>query len=235
MEDQADKIRREANRIRDEANRLMAENGDLLGQAQNKRTELEDVISRFVAENVRQRSNDLKEKKSVQGRGAAEAGGRAAGGDEGVLAARRGRRGEGEQRPQRRKEHARHAARCTFTTDDAHMPNQQRTPNKLPTELRCRNFVNKHRLSLQMCTYALCIYIQLSFHFAYHRWWLGARACGGKSSAALRCMLLSPRLREPGHGEPGGGDPGHAGHHVYRGHDQGGPGQNRGGQASCQL
>ncbi len=30
------------------------------------------------------------------------------------------------------------------------MPNQQRTLNKLPTGLRCRNFVNKHRLSIQV-------------------------------------------------------------------------------------
>ncbi len=29
-------------------------------------------------------------------------------------------------------------------------PNQQRTLNKLPTELRCGNFVNKHRLSTQI-------------------------------------------------------------------------------------
>ena len=31
------------------------------------------------------------------------------------------------------------------------LPNQQRTLNKLLTELRCRNFVNRHRLSLQIC------------------------------------------------------------------------------------
>ena len=29
--------------------------------------------------------------------------------------------------------------------------NQQRALNKLPTEFRCRNFVNKHRLSIQIC------------------------------------------------------------------------------------
>ena len=29
-------------------------------------------------------------------------------------------------------------------------PNQQRTLNMLPSELRCRNFVNKHRLSIQV-------------------------------------------------------------------------------------
>ena len=62
------------------------------------------------------------------------------------------------------------------------LPNQQRTLNKLPTELQCRTFVNKHRLSLQiwcqtckrMCLHAMCSTIlQLNFHFAYHRWWLG--------------------------------------------------------------
>ncbi len=30
------------------------------------------------------------------------------------------------------------------------LPNQQRTLSKLPTELRCRNSVNKHRPSIQM-------------------------------------------------------------------------------------
>ncbi len=29
-------------------------------------------------------------------------------------------------------------------------PNQQRTPNKLPTDLWCRNFVNKHRQSIEI-------------------------------------------------------------------------------------
>ncbi len=43
-------------------------------------------------------------------------------------------------------------------------PNQQRTLNKLPTELRCRSFANKHRLSIQIgakCAknmHATCIY-----------------------------------------------------------------------------
>ncbi len=58
-------------------------------------------------------------------------------------------------------------------------PNQQRTLNKLPTELRCRNFVVKHRLSMQIGGQACKrrvrnVYAcQPSFHFAYHRWWLG--------------------------------------------------------------
>ena len=45
-----------------------------------------------------------------------------------------------------------------------HLPNHQRTLNKLPTELRCQNFVTKHRLSIQIGTkhaknvYAMCTY-----------------------------------------------------------------------------
>ncbi len=47
-----------------------------------------------------------------------------------------------------------------------YVPNQQRrTLNKLLTELRCRNFVDKHRLSMQIgtkhgktCSYAMCSY-----------------------------------------------------------------------------
>ncbi len=31
-----------------------------------------------------------------------------------------------------------------------HLPNQQRTLNKLPTELRCRNFVIRHRMTIQI-------------------------------------------------------------------------------------
>ena len=31
-------------------------------------------------------------------------------------------------------------------------PNRQRTLNKLSTELQCRDFVNKHRLSIQIGT-----------------------------------------------------------------------------------
>ena len=59
-----------------------------------------------------------------------------------------------------------------------YIPNQQRTLNKLPTELRSRNFVDKHRLGItnqpQTCKNLYAKYIfQLSFHFAYHRWWLG--------------------------------------------------------------
>ena len=60
------------------------------------------------------------------------------------------------------------------------LPNQQRTLDKLPTELRCRNFVSKHPTEYtnqrQTCknVHAMCTYIfQLSFHFAFHRWWLG--------------------------------------------------------------
>ena len=45
------------------------------------------------------------------------------------------------------------------------LPNQQRTLNKLPTELRCRSFVNKHQLSTQIGakrakkTCMLCVHI----------------------------------------------------------------------------
>ncbi len=49
-------------------------------------------------------------------------------------------------------------------------PNQQRTLNKLPTDLRCRNFVNKHRLSIRistkrekMCTQYVCVPTELLF------------------------------------------------------------------------
>ena len=60
-------------------------------------------------------------------------------------------------------------------------PSQQQTLNKLPTELRGRNFVSKHRLSMQSrrrtCKKKtrvrnVCVF-RLSFHFACHRWWLG--------------------------------------------------------------
>ncbi len=33
---------------------------------------------------------------------------------------------------------------------EMNLPNQQRTLNKLPTELRCGHFVDKHRLSMQI-------------------------------------------------------------------------------------
>ncbi len=38
----------------------------------------------------------------------------------------------------------------TRTHQSIMRPNQQRSSNKLPTELRCRNFANKHRLSIQI-------------------------------------------------------------------------------------
>ncbi len=65
----------------------------------------------------------------------------------------------------------------------AHVPNQRRTLNKLPTELWCTSFVNKHRPSMHKSApnmqkrvrnvYVLYNIFQLSFHFAYHRCWLG--------------------------------------------------------------
>ncbi len=54
-----------------------------------------------------------------------------------------------------------------------YLPNRQRTLNKLPTELRLKNFVNKHRLSIQnrrqTCKNRLCnVYMfRLSFHFLH--------------------------------------------------------------------
>ncbi len=83
------------------------------------------------------------------------------------------------------------------------VPNQQRTLNKLPTELGCRNLVHKHRLSTQIgakrattclqrayilkelpfCIPPLvvgsaCLELQLDdilteLPSTYHRWWLG--------------------------------------------------------------
>ena len=54
------------------------------------------------------------------------------------------------------------------------LPNRQRTLSKLLTELRCRNVVNNHQLSVQKTCMQRVLYIfQLSFHFAFHRWWLG--------------------------------------------------------------
>ena len=60
------------------------------------------------------------------------------------------------------------------------LPNRQRTLNKLPTELRCRNFVNKHRLRMQigakrakMCKNVyICIYFNWAsiLHTAIGGW-----------------------------------------------------------------
>ncbi len=53
---------------------------------------------------------------------------------------------------------------------DVRIPNQQHTLNKLPTELRCRNFVSEHRPSMQICakraktsTQSACIPAELPF------------------------------------------------------------------------
>ncbi len=57
-------------------------------------------------------------------------------------------------------------------------PNQQRTLSKLPTELRCRNFVNKHQLSIQgstkrakTCLHCVCIPTELLFLHAIVGGW----------------------------------------------------------------
>ncbi len=39
-----------------------------------------------------------------------------------------------------------------YISPKVNVPNQQRTLNKLPTELRCRNPVDKHRPSMQIGT-----------------------------------------------------------------------------------
>ncbi len=42
-------------------------------------------------------------------------------------------------------------------------PNQQRTLNKIPTELRCRNFVNKSRLNVQIGAKRVKMYMQCGY------------------------------------------------------------------------
>ncbi len=70
------------------------------------------------------------------------------------------------------------------------LPNQQRTLNELPTELRCRNFVNKHRLGIQnvqkcvRIVYMVCIPTKLPFCIpplvvGYYSFY-----CGGKKKRA---------------------------------------------------
>ncbi len=83
------------------------------------------------------------------------------------------------------------------TNRDLCLPNQERTLNKLSTELRCRNFVAEHRLSMQVgaqtCKNVACdVYVfQLSFRFACHRWWLG-KNCIAHSFHAL--VVVSAQL-----------------------------------------
>ncbi len=58
------------------------------------------------------------------------------------------------------------------------IPNQQRTLNRLPTDLRCRNFANKHQLSIQIGTkraknmYSTCTYSNWApiFHATIGGW-----------------------------------------------------------------
>ncbi len=80
-------------------------------------------------------------------------------------------------------------------------PNQQRTLSKLPTELRRRNFVNKRRLSMQIGTQtcentcATCTVFRLSFHFAYHRCWLGRTLYSAQGqNGSLMCWLCAGPL-----------------------------------------
>ncbi len=59
-------------------------------------------------------------------------------------------------------------------------PNQRRTLDELPPELRCRNFVNNHRPSMRIgaergtnvCTQT-CTTFRLSSRYACHSWWSG--------------------------------------------------------------
>ena len=50
-----------------------------------------------------------------------------------------------------------------------------------PSDWDCRNFVNKHQLSIQMPNVqrrACNVYVfRLRFHFAYRHWWLGITTC----------------------------------------------------------
>ena len=79
-------------------------------------------------------------------------------------------------------------ARCRpllFPVSQMEVPNQQRTLNELPTELRYRNFVTKHTNRRQTCKKFVCNVhvLQLNFHFACHRWWLGS-SCTTKRKTA---------------------------------------------------
>ncbi len=64
-----------------------------------------------------------------------------------------------------------------------YIPDQRRTLNGLPPELRCRNFVDKHRPSMrigrQTCRnvyHNVCVF-RLSFHFAFHPLVVGLTCC----------------------------------------------------------
>ena len=79
--------------------------------------------------------------------------------------------------------------------------------------LPCRNFVTKHRLSIQIGAInvqkRLCnVYtFQLSFHFAYHRCWLGSPLCMCLVQLGWKILLLLVVAREAREeGEEGGGD-----------------------------
>ncbi len=85
---------------------------------------------------------------------------------------------------------------CTPTTH-IHAPNQQRTLNKLPTELRCRNFLISTdwecKLMPNVQKHVRNVYIfQLSFHFTCHRWWLGTSCLA--TSQAWKKITSSPLI-----------------------------------------
>ncbi len=87
-----------------------------------------------------------------------------------------------------------HLVLASFTR----LPNRQRTLNKLRTELRCTNFVDEHRLSIQIgakrAEKRVCnVYVfQLSFHFAYHRWWLGTISSRSVFTGTSCAVLHTP-------------------------------------------
>ena len=81
------------------------------------------------------------------------------------------------------------------------MPDQQRTLNKLPTDLRCRNFVGKHRLSTQNRCWtckkkrARNVYVfRLSFHFCMPPLVVGERQESGNLCLLTRCCSIQSVL-----------------------------------------
>ncbi len=81
-----------------------------------------------------------------------------------------------------------------------------RTLEKLPPELRCRNFAyqtpTEHTNRRQIVQKHVCNVrmLGLSFHFAYHHWWLGRRGRERGSS-----LPFSPSQKDLPDEEGGGG------------------------------
>ncbi len=73
-------------------------------------------------------------------------------------------------------------------------PNRQSTLNKLPTELRCRNFVNRHRLSIQIGakrakTCMRCVHILTELPFRKPQLVVGG---GGEPIPVYQSLLVEP-------------------------------------------